>query len=145
MGFKQVGKPVGSSSVDSATVEEFSTAIADKTHLANLITTLKSELASTNALLKIKEKDYHDAKEQLKQLKGENSDANQRVAILEKQCENYRLNVRYWLCFVKWFFSCWKWHIFYVFRLSNWKNTFKHIPTKSSNSRREKRFWNRWV
>ncbi|XP_031622706.1 spindle pole body component 110-like isoform X2 [Contarinia nasturtii] len=89
----QVGKTVGST-VDSATAEEFTTAIADKTHLANLITTLKSELSSTNALLKIKEKDFNDAKEQLKRMKGDHSDANQRVALLEKQCENYRLTIK---------------------------------------------------
>lgn len=92
MGYTQIGKTVGSA-VESASVEEFSTAIADKTHLANLITTLKSELASANALLKIKEKDYHEAKEQLKQFKGDLSDANKRVSILEKQCENYRQTV----------------------------------------------------
>lgn len=92
MGYTQIGKTVGSA-VESASVEEFSTAIADKTHLANLITTLKSELASANALLKIKEKDYHEAKEQLEQFKGDLSDANKRVSILEKQCENYRQTV----------------------------------------------------
>lgn len=94
MGYKQVGKTV-SSTVESATVEEFSTAIADKTHLANLITTLKSELASTNALLKIKEKDYHDATAQLTRYKGDLSDANKRVSLLEKQCENYKQTVRF--------------------------------------------------
>lgn len=92
MGYKQVGMGVGTT-VDGATVEEFSIAIADKTHLANLITTLKSELASANALLKIKEKDYQDAKEQLKLLRGNLSDANHRVDSLEKQCENYRFTV----------------------------------------------------
>lgn len=92
MGYKQIGMGVGTT-VDGATLEEFSIAIADKTHLANLITTLKSELASANALLKIKEKDYHDAKEQLKLLKGNLSDANHRVDSLEKQCENYRFTV----------------------------------------------------
>lgn len=92
MGYKQVGKN-GSSALDSASVDEFSTAIADKTHLANLITTLKSELASANALLKIKEKDYSDAKEQLKRFKGDLSEANNRSATLEKQCANYRQTV----------------------------------------------------
>lgn len=100
MGYKQVGKTV-SSTVESATVEEFTTAIADKTHLANLITTLKSELASANALLKIKEKDYHDAKEQLKHFKGDLNDANKRVSMLEKQCDNYRQTVRIFIMIVK--------------------------------------------
>lgn len=93
MGYKQVGNTVNST-VDSASVEEFSTAIADKTHLANLITTLKSELASTNALLKIKEKDYNEAKEQITHFKNDMTDANKRVALLQKQCENYRQTVR---------------------------------------------------
>lgn len=91
MGYKQVGKTVDSS--ETASVEEYSTAIADKTHLANLISTLKSELASANALLKNKENDYHEAKENLKRYKSDLSNANKRVQILEKQCENYRQNV----------------------------------------------------
>ncbi|XP_055302935.1 uncharacterized protein LOC129568714 isoform X2 [Sitodiplosis mosellana] len=90
----QVGKTV-KSTAESASVEDFSTAIADKTHLANLITTLKSELASANALLKIKEKDYHEAKDQLKQSKGDLSDANKRVSMFEKQCENYRQTIEH--------------------------------------------------
>lgn len=93
MGFKQVGKTVNST-VESTSVDEFSTAIADKTHLANLISTLKSELASANALLKIKEKDYHEAKEQMKRFKCDVTDANKRGTLLEKQCENYRQTVR---------------------------------------------------
>lgn len=89
MGYKQVGKSVGS----TTDVEEFSSAIADKTHLANLITSLKSELASANALLKSKEQDYNEAKEQVTQFKDDLSAANRRVASLEKQCENYRQTV----------------------------------------------------
>lgn len=92
MGYKQVGEMVGSTT-DSAVVEGNSTIVADKTHLANLIATLKSELASANALLKSKEEDCNAAKEQVQRFKGDLGEANQRVTTLEKQCENYRQTV----------------------------------------------------
>lgn len=130
MGYKQVGKTVNSTT-ETASVEEYSTAIADKTHLANLITTLKSELASTNALLKNKEKDYHEAKEQLKRFKGDLSDAYKQVEILEKQCENYRLNVSDILEIVC-EFSLIK--LYFVLLRSNiWKIRLKHIPKQYSD------------
>lgn len=101
MGYnKQVGT-VGSTT-DNATVEENSTAVADKTHLANLIATLKSELASANALLKSKEQDFSEAKEQMQRVKGDLSEANIRVAALEKQCENYRQTVSLVIFVEKW-------------------------------------------
>lgn len=92
MGYKQVGKSNGSTT-DSANVEEFPSAIADKTHLANLITSLKSELASANALLKSKEHDHNEANEQVTRFKDDLGEANTRMASLEKQCENYRQTV----------------------------------------------------
>lgn len=92
MVLKQVGKTVNAT-VDNASVEDYATAIADKTHLANLITSLKSELASANALLKIKEKDCSEAKELLKRSKEDSNDAKYRVELLEKQCDTYRQTV----------------------------------------------------
>lgn len=89
MHYKQVGK----TATDSASVEELSTAIADKTHLANLITSLKSELATTTALLKIKESEFNEAKEQLTRHKGELKESNKQVELLGIQCANYRQTV----------------------------------------------------
>lgn len=93
MVLKQVGK-AAPPTVDGTSVDEFATAIADKTHLANLITSLKSELASANTLLKIKEKESKDAKEHLKRAKDDLTDANKGVELLERQCESYRQSVR---------------------------------------------------
>lgn len=103
MVLKQVGKP-DSPTVDSTSVEEFATAIADKTHLANLISSLKSELASANALLKIKEKESKEAKEQLKRAKDDLNGTNKRLELLEKQCETYRQTVRMEIIFQTRFF-----------------------------------------
>lgn len=92
MGYKQVGESV-SSTTENTTTDENPTAIADKTHLANLISSLKSELASTTALLNSKEHDFNEAKQQLTRFKGDLNDANQRMVSMEKQCENYRQTV----------------------------------------------------
>lgn len=93
MGYKQVSKMIGSMDDSTARAEEVSTVIADKTHLANLITSLKSEMASANALLKSKENDYNEAKLQVNRFKNDLSDANKRIVALEKQCEQYRQTV----------------------------------------------------
>lgn len=97
MGYKQVSKTVvGSMDAHddtNATADEVSTVIADKTHLANLITSLKSEMASANALLKSKEHDYNEAKMQVNRFKDDLNDANKRITVLEKQCEQYRQTV----------------------------------------------------
>lgn len=97
MGYKQVSKTVvGSMDAhddNNATADEVSTVIADKTHLANLITSLKSEMASANALLKSKEHDYNEAKMQVNRFKDDLNDANKRITVLEKQCEQYRQTV----------------------------------------------------
>lgn len=97
MGYKQVSKTTGSmddqSDGNSAEADEVSTVIADKTHLANLISSLKSEMASANALLKSKEHDYNEAKMQVNRFKDDLTDANKRMAALEKQCEQYRQTV----------------------------------------------------
>lgn len=96
MGYKQVSKTMGSMDdhdENSSTADEVSTVIADKTHLANLISSLKSEMASANALLKSKEHDYNEAKTQVNRFKDDLNDANKRMAALEKQCEQYRQTV----------------------------------------------------
>lgn len=93
MGFKQVNKTIESMDDKNATTDEVSTVIADKTHLANLITSLKSEMASANALLKSKENDYNEAKMQVNRAKDDLSDANKRIVVLEKQCDQYRQTV----------------------------------------------------
>lgn len=94
MGYKQISKMIGSTDDSSnATPDEVTTVIADKTHLANLITTLKSEMASANALLKSKETDYNEAKLQVNRFKDDLSDANKRIVVLENQCEQYRQTV----------------------------------------------------
>lgn len=93
MDFTQIGK-MSSSDVEVAPVENYITAIADKTHLANLITTLKSELATANSLLKVKEKECSDAREQFKRNATELRDTRKRIAVVEKQSENYRETVR---------------------------------------------------
>lgn len=103
MVLKQVGKSANSTAND-ASKEEFATAIADKTHLANLITSLKSELASANAILKIKEQETKEAKEQLKRTKDDLSGANKRVELLEKQCETYRQTV--WILYLLQSLAC---------------------------------------
>lgn len=104
MVLKQVAKP-DSSTVDSTSVEEFATAIADKTHLANLISSLKSELASANALLNIKEKESKEAKQHSKRAKDDLNESNKRLELLEKQCETYRQTVRIEIIFQMRFFS----------------------------------------
>lgn len=71
---------------DMIAIKNYSTAIADKTHLANLITTLKSELATANALLKAKEEEYLETARQLNQRNIDILDANKRYKMLEKQC-----------------------------------------------------------
>lgn len=96
MGYKQVSKTMGSMDdhdENGSTADEVSTVIADKTHLANLISSLKSEMASANALLKSKEHDYNEAKTQVNRFKDDLNDANKRMAALEKQCEQYRQTV----------------------------------------------------
>lgn len=93
MGYKQVGKTIGSMDDSNETADGVSTVIADKTHLANLITSLKSEMASANALLKSKEHDYNEAKMQVNRFKDDLNDANKRIVTLEKQCEQYRQTV----------------------------------------------------
>lgn len=92
MGFKQIEKSVNSS-IDNSSNGEISTAIADKTHLANLITSLKSELASANALLKTKENDCHYLNNQLECKEKELVENKKRLNQLEIQCENYRETV----------------------------------------------------
>lgn len=91
MGFKQIEKSINSS-IENSSNGEISTAIADKTHLANLITSLKSELASANALLKTKENDCRHLKDQLDGK--EFVDGEKRLNQLETECENYRETVR---------------------------------------------------
>lgn len=96
MGYKQVSKTINSMDDhgdNNVTADEVSTVIADKTHLANLITSLKSEMASANALLKSKEHDYNEAKMQVNRFKDDLNDANKHIAALEKQCEQYRQTV----------------------------------------------------
>lgn len=93
MGYKQVSKTIGSMDDNNATPDEVSTIIADKTHLANLISALKSEMSSTNELLKSKEHDYNEAKMQVNRFKDDLNDANKRIVALEKQCEQYRQTV----------------------------------------------------
>lgn len=93
MDLKQITKTTGSTS-EIAAIENFTTAVADKTHLANLITSLKSELATATSLLKLKEKECHDSKEQFKRNASELRDARKRIAAMEKQNENYRETVR---------------------------------------------------
>lgn len=92
MGYKQVGDAIGATGDNLGNVDEVS-AIADKTHLANLITSLKSELASANALLANKKRDCDEAKEHGRRAKGDLNEANKRVSAFEKQCENYRQTV----------------------------------------------------
>lgn len=74
-----------SQTMNIAPLASFSTAIADKTHLANLITMLKSELATVNALLKTKEEDYVELNTLLNRRNNELLDANKRYKLLEKQ------------------------------------------------------------
>lgn len=95
MDFTQISKTSSNSEVATAVApsEKFTTAIADKTHLANLISSLKSELASANSLLKLKEKECSDSKEQFKRNATELRDARKRITAMEKQSENYRETV----------------------------------------------------
>lgn len=74
-------------------VENGSTIIADKTHLANLITTLKSELTMANSVLEIRESDCHHLNQQLEHKEKEHSDTKKRMVHIEKQCDNYRETV----------------------------------------------------
>lgn len=67
-------------------VTNFSTAAADKTHLANLIRTLKTELSTANAMLKAKEEECMEITRQLNQRNCEILDAGKRYKMLEKQC-----------------------------------------------------------
>lgn len=134
MVLKQVGKP-DTPTVDSTSVEEFATAIADKTHLANLISSLKSELASANALLKIKEKESKEAKEQLKRAKDDLNGTKKRLELLEKQCETYRQTVRMKNIFQIDFFTM-NLIILCAFRSNTWRNNYRYIPIQSSGSRK---------
>lgn len=89
----QIAKMV-SSTIDSGSIgDECTTVIADKTHLANLITSLKTELSTANFLLKMKEKECNDSKEHFKRNANELRDARKRIATMEKQSENYRETV----------------------------------------------------
>lgn len=87
---KQIGDS-GNSSITSA--ENASTVIADKTHLANLIATLKSELAMANSVLEIREQDCNSLNGQLEHKEREHSETKKRLVHLEKQCDNYRETV----------------------------------------------------
>lgn len=87
---KQIGDS-GNSSLTS--VENASTVIADKTHLADLIATLKSELTMANSVLEIREKDCINLNDQLAHKEKEHSETKKRLVHLEKQCDNYRETV----------------------------------------------------
>lgn len=89
----QIGKMVSSTMENSSIGGECTTAIADKTHLANLITSLKTELATANSLLKMKEKECNDSKEHFKRNASELRDSRKRIVTMEKQNENYRETV----------------------------------------------------
>lgn len=93
MGFTQTEKALDQTPSE-ACVEDLSTTIADKTNLANLITSLKSELAAANALLKVKETECNEFRNQLTRSTTQSTDAKKRFTSLEKQCENYRETVR---------------------------------------------------
>lgn len=93
----QIGKMVSSTLESGLFGGECTTAIADKTHLANLITSLKTELATASSLLKMKEKECNDSKEHFKRNASELRDARKRIVTMEKQSENYRetVNIKY--------------------------------------------------
>lgn len=84
-------KQIGDSELEK--VENDSAIIADKTHLASLITTLKSELAMANSVLEIRESDCHNLNQQLEHKEKEHSDTKKRMVHIEKQCDNYRETV----------------------------------------------------
>lgn len=73
-------------SLEMIAIKSYTTAAADKTHLANLIRTLKSELSTSNAMLKAKEEECMEISRQLNQRNGELLDAGKRYKMLEKQC-----------------------------------------------------------
>lgn len=94
MGFKQIETSLcetvaTTSEDDSATT----TSAANKTNLENLITSLKSELAAANALLKVKESECTEFNVKVKRSATESLETNKRFASFEKQCENYRETV----------------------------------------------------
>lgn len=92
MGLKQIGDSNHPSS-ELGNVENGSAIIADKAHLANLITTLKSELAMANSVLEIRESDCHNLNQQMEHKEKEHSDTKKRMVHIEKQCDNYRETV----------------------------------------------------
>lgn len=93
MVFAQIGGDSGNSSIEFISCDNASTVIADKAHLANLITTLKSELAMANSVLVIREKDCVTMNDQLEHKEKEHSDTKKRLVHLDKQCDNYRETV----------------------------------------------------
>lgn len=95
MVFKQIDGDSGNSSIEFSSLDNATTVIADKTHLANLIATLKSELAMANSVLEIREKDCVTMNDQLQHKEKEHSDTKKRMVHLDKQCDNYRETVSF--------------------------------------------------
>lgn len=87
MEFRQIDNQLmDDQSLEMIAIKNYTSAAADKTHLANLIRTLKSELSTSNAMLKAKEEECMEYSRQLNQRNCELLDAGKRYKMLEKQC-----------------------------------------------------------